>query len=262
MTPATQKPIFSGFVIQPVDPEVVHGDRGDEITWEKVNPGGGQFPLDHLLDDFCRLAYAQPEEMAAFVARYAVPEVDGFEVNDSWVRSMRSGRVSIRAIRDAARAVAAARRIGAGLVSRQPGDSRDWLDLQTGFGVGFVHHQDPEDQTDWKIQREDFAQYLSAAFEKWGVSMQVDWLGSRGLAFVPHTESFMGGLLVMLAREVGAEGQYRCDVCGTRVPRRRAPAPGEHVYCDRLECKREQQRRNQAAWRERKRQEEANHGKH
>ena len=106
-----------------------------------------------------------------------------------------------------------------------------------------------EEFDDWAIGRERYASWLSVLFSVTDVSARADWVGMRGLALEPAAGSLLGLIAILLAREVGADGQYECDACGARVFRQRPPRAGESVYCTRPECKREQQRRNQARWR-------------
>lgn len=235
------------------------------IRWTSNNLEWRSPGIDGLLQSFCDLEKATPDEMAQFVARHGAPEVEGFEVTEGRasnpqglrVDAARSGHLPVEGLRLHARGISAARRVGAALVTRRPGEMADWLDLQI---FGWHWSVDPEDWDDWKLGRERFAGWVSDLLGHGGVRLEADWLGTRGMALEPVAETFVGVIAVLLAREVGAEGQYQCDSCGALVYRKRAPLDGEAVYCDRPECKTEQKRRNQANWRARKR-EESNRGK-
>ena len=226
-------------LVRPVDPKA----SDSRVTWSGLE----QVPdcsLESLLDDFCALAQAEPDEMAAFCLCYAIP--DGLRV----VVTAEDGGLSVRGLRRAARAIAAARRVGAALVTRRPGSRKDWMDMQgTGLGGWVV---EPDDWDDWKLGRERFSRWLTKLLQETGTNVRADWLGTRGLGVEPEIGSFMSLVATLLAREVGAEGQYTCDSCGRPVYRARPPRTGERVYCDLPECKREQRRRNQASWRARK----------
>lgn len=263
MTPETQRGVWAhGRWVRPRNPVA------DElrVTWAEsyADDEAPPFGLDGLLDEYCALAQAEPDEVAEFVSRYGVPEVEGAEASEGResnpfgfpVQTMRAGSVPIAALRRHAKAVQAFRRLAAALVVRQPGDRADWVSvvnrLTLGDGVFLV---DPEDLDDWKLGREHLARLLTLLMEEADVGLEADWLGTRGLALEPRVGTFVGLVAVLLAREVGAEGRYECDACGSGVLRNRPPRDGERVYCRRPECKREQQRRNQRKYRARKRME-------
>lgn len=245
--------------MRPRDPFVTpdEGHIAWEVAWSSDDaPAWG---IDGLLDAYCSLARSQPEEMAAFVAEYGVPEVRGYEVSEGVhgplglrAQTMQAGRIPIRELRWHARAVDAARRVSARLVMRRCGEASDWVailnDLDPGAGL-----RGRDDLGDWKLERELFTACLSDLLETGRVGMLADWLGSKSLALEPVARSFVGVIGLLLAREVGAEGAYVCDSCGAHVARARPPRSGERVYCERIECKREQRRRNQAAWRAKQR---------
>lgn len=115
---------------------------------------------------------------------------------------------------------------------------------------------EPDDWDDWKLGRERFARWLTEVLIDCDVNPYVEWRGARRLAADQHAGTLLGIIAILLVREVGAEGEYACDNCGSPVVRDRAPQQGHGVYCTRPECKREQQRRNQAAWRKRAKQRE------
>ena len=233
------------------------------LSWATTHPGWpDDWPgTEHLLDDFCDLAQATPDEMAAFLTRYGAPEI-GEPFSDGSdnplgapVASRRAGTLGVTRLRRYARALAAARRIAADLSSRRVGELADWLELQEVLGWAWTVPKDEWD--DWKLGRERFARWLTEVLHRSGASVVVEWVGRRGLAVDPSTSTLVGLMWIMLAREVAGERGYVCDSCGSRVQRARPPREGEAVYCDRPECKREQRRRNQAKWRASKRAQEA-----
>lgn len=252
MTPATQELLWTPWGSQwtfPIDPTA----DDSRITWQTSVPEGwpDEWPgIGMLLDDFCDLERAQPAEMAAFVARYGAPELG----KDQWLSrgGGSSGWLSVSALREHARAFSAARRLGAALVMRRPGDREDWFRLD-GAGIPTRGARTMwSDLEDWKLGRERFADWLTLLMRELDVATTAQWRGVRGLALDPSPGTLLGAIALLLAREVGAEGQYVCDSCGASVQRVRPPREGEAVYCDRAECKREQKRRNQAAWRAKK----------
>ena len=164
--------------------------------------------------------------MAAFIVRYAVPELYGSELtDDSSVRSRRPGRVAVRSVRRFARGVAASRRVAADLVVRRPGDLADWRDMQE---VGrFVWGPARDDLDDWKLGRERFAQWMTKFLDDAGMTVRAEWRATRGLALEPSPTSLLGVVALLLSREVGAEGAYSCDSCGSSVYRSRPPRAGQ-----------------------------------
>ncbi len=201
MTPATQREIWgTDTLLRPRVYEVTD----EAVTWSEVEPVAPTLELDTLLDDFCDLANAHPEEMAAFMVRYAVPELYGSELtDDSSVRSRRPGRVAVRSVRRFARGVAASRRVAADLVVRRPGDLADWRDMQE---VGrFVWGPARDDLDDWKLGRERFAQWMTKFLDDAGMTVRAEWRATRGLALEPSPTSLLGVVALLLSREVGAE---------------------------------------------------------
>lgn len=249
MTPSTQRTIWTtsaGDWVYPRDPIA----QGDRITWETTWPTvpEGWPGTERLLDDFCDLERATAAEMAIFVGRYGMPElragVDA-EVAEGQGRAMRSGWISVDALREHARAFSAARRLGAGLTSRLPGDPEDWVSLQ---GVGI--HTKTADVTNWMLGRERLTYWLTELFRETQVGSAVEWVVDHAhLRLYPSPDTLLGAIALLLAREIGTAARYKCDVCGQSVERGRPPKDGERVYCDRPECKRERNRRNQRAWR-------------
>lgn len=236
MTAASRRETPIKGIVIPCDP--IADDR--HIRWTEVweTPPEGHWPgTAHLLDDFCALAHAEPGVIAEFVAAYGVPEL----------RGSLAGSVRVRSLRRQARAIAAARRASSHLVGRRVPDAADWAEMS--WADGFTEVVDPDDARDWRLERERFARWLSRVFAKTGVTAEALWLGQRGLAIEPTHGGLLGLIAILLAREVGAVGAYSCDSCGAEVFRARAPRPGERVYCARPECKREQHRRNTAAFR-------------
>ncbi|MDI6912213.1 hypothetical protein [Nocardioides sp.] len=261
MTPATQEELWfrGGRIIRPQDPTAQDGD----IVWSREHDDAPASPgPDDLLDRYCRLAIATPEEVAEFIAANGLPEVGGFKGTDGKEPDWRQqfpddpGRVPANRIREHARAVAAARRVGAALVARRPGELDDWLDAHRFLNPSERRATRPawlqQELGNWSFERERFAGLVSDFLAASGVYTGVNWSDYKRLAIVPVRSTFLGAIALLLAREIGAEERYSCASCGAPVDRRRPPREGESVYCDRPECKREQQRRNQAAWRAKK----------
>jgi hypothetical protein len=264
MTPATQRPVWArGRWDRPRNPSPTAD--GSAVGWTESwavdeHPA---FDLDPLLDDYSALSQAEPEEIAAFIARYGVPELASLETTDGSesnplrapVQTKRAGSILVGDVRRHARGIAATRRLAASLVTRHTGDPADWADAWKWLvPSGGIRVMDREDLDDYKLCREHFADLLSDFLAEGDVLTRAEWPGGgRRLALGPEAGTFIGALGILLAREVGAEGQYICTSCGARVTRNRPPRKGEKVYCDRVECKREQQRRNQARWRAKKR---------
>ncbi|ABL80104.1 MULTISPECIES: hypothetical protein [unclassified Nocardioides] len=264
MTPSTQEEIWfrAGRIIRPKDPVV----RDGNVIWaEEYDGKAPRAPgPDDLLDRYCRLAIATHEEIAEFVALNGLPEVGGFvmlgeEKAPDWRQRFpdEPGRVPADRIREHARGVAAARRVGAALAGRRPGDQADWLDMHRFLNPGKRRLASRpgwlgQELGDWSLERDRFAGLVSDFLASTGVYTGVNWSDYKRLAIVPVSSTFLGAIALLLSREIGAEGRYACSSCGSPVDRRRPPRAGESVYCDRPECKREQQRRNQAAWRAKK----------
>lgn len=241
MTPATQREIRFYGTVHPKDVIV----DGGSLTWSPLEKSAPPqtWSITTLLDDFADLERATDDEMATFVSRYGLPEVSTSDDRDR--------RLSINVLRRAARGVAAARRVGAALTTRRHGALEDWMEMQHVLGNTWV--VDPDDWDDWVLGRERFAEWITWWMREAGVTNFADWRGSRGLSLEPESATLFGVIAILVSREIGSEGMYECAACGTLHPRRRAPLDGESVYCDRPTCKREQQRRNQAAWRAKKR---------
>lgn len=269
MTPAEQQGVW-GFGRWARPSNATATETHIEWTESWVDTEGPEWGIEGLLDAYCALASAQPEEMAAFVNIYGAPEIGGMTVTEGResnpfgfaVQSRRAGSIPVRELRWHARATEAARRIGALLVMRRCGDRDDWADVVNhlvphyrGIRVGIM-----DALGDWKLEREFLARVITDFLEDAQVYIGADWLGARRLAMEPRTGTFVGVIAILLAREVGAEGAYQCDCCGARVDRSRPPRRNERVYCSRAECKREQRRRNQAAWRAKKAEKEARDG--
>jgi len=227
------------------------------LSWTRENTGTAGWPgTDELLERFMRLRDADPEEMANFVGEYGAPElcqhgrpdhhdaVGGracpFAGEDQGQRS-----ISITHLRRAARAFAAARELGQQLRVRRAGDPRLWADLQLLLLSG-------SPGGDWCRGRRLLAKWLTTLLAECDVRPLARWPGgAMSLSVVPEARGLLGVLAVLLQRDLQAGADYTCDICHSPVPRKRAPRPGEGVYCDSPGCKREQSRRNQAAWRAR-----------
>ena len=218
------------------------------ISWTEVQLEHTQTrDHDEVLDDYCALAAAQPEEMAAFMVEWGVPRLRGTVPGDV----DHSGKVPVGELRRHARAVGAVPP-GRALAVRRPGDPNDWTEAAGIAPKSFTITPDADEIDDWKLGRENFDRLLTTFLVESRVSVRAIWRGSKALAIEPATPTLLGAIALLLAREVGVAGEYTCDNCERKVYRSREPREGESVYCDRPECKREQQRRNQAKWRAKK----------
>jgi hypothetical protein len=225
--------------------------RLEELTAEELTAG-----TDTLLEDFLALASADPDQMAAFMDRYGVLELCGehgrpvdhdegafcpfLEVDDG----QRFG-VSVQHVRRAARAFADLAQWGHSTrlgLKRRPGSGMDAQMLVGGFIRG-------SNLTD----RDRIAEYLTILNRQTGVRPLVTW--DKRLSFTFAAGGLLGVLTILLTREIASRDDvsYNCSVCGFLVARKRPPKPDEAVYCAKASCRTEQQRRNQAAWRARKR---------
>jgi hypothetical protein len=226
--------------------------RAEELTEEDMKAG-----TNTLLEDFLALASADPEEMGAFMRLYGVLALCGahgrpneHEQGDFCPWLMDDGRfaVSVQAVRRAARAFADLHQWGNALRNNQrppAGSGMDTQRLLPGFLVGrhVTDHQ-------------RIAHYLTRLNRETGVRPLVTW--DERLSVTYAAEGLMGVLTILLTRKIQAPGalSFKCSVCGDLVDRgngSRPPHPDEAVYCPKESCKREQRRRNQAAWRARKR---------
>lgn len=228
--------------------------RAEELTAEDLTVG-----TDTLLDDFLALASADPEQMAAFMARYGVLELCGehgrpdrhdegafcpfLEVDDG----QRLG-VSVHHVRRAARAFADLAQWGQSARDAQKVSPRRGVDIQM-LLPGILSRTMSE--------RERIAYHLTRLNRETGVQPLVTW--DKRVSFTFEAGGLLGVLSILLTREIAARRDerddlvYTCSVCGIAVPRGRPPQPDEAIYCTEKSCKREQQRLNQAAWRARKR---------
>lgn len=215
--------------------------------------------LDVVLADFKALAAADPPDMGAFIERYGLLSIcahgyiDGHdqETEGGWCAPLDvDGRpgVKVRHVRAAARAFLALADWGrtARLGLKRPDVGMDIQSLLSGiprFG----------DAT----EREQIAWYLTRLNREAGGQRLITW--DKRLSITYEADGLMGLLADWLTREIaaGEDRTYRCSVCSVEVERVRPPQPGEPVYCTKPSCKREQKRRNQAAWRARKRAEGA-----
>ena len=229
--------------------------RSEELTEDDLTAG-----TDTLLEDFLALASADPEQMAAFMARYGVLELCGehgrpdghdegafcpfLEVDDGRRRG-----VSVHHVRRAARAFADLAQWGRSTrlgLKRRP---HSGIDAQMLLG-GFLRGRNVTD-------RARIAEYLTMLNRQTGVRPLVTWDKRVSVTFA--AAGLLGVLSILLTREIAARRDpnddltYTCSICGVPVARGRPPQPDEAIYCTEKSCKREQQRRNQAAWRARKR---------
>ena len=262
-TPTTHRGIWVESVALPTD--LVTTDsviswsqaktRSEELTADDMAAG-----TDTLLEDFLALASADPEQMAAFMARYGVLELCGehgqpdehdegafcqlLEVDDG-----RRLGVSVQHVRRAARAFADLAQWGHSTrqgLKRRP---RSGIDAQMLLG-GFLRGRNLTD-------RARIADYLTMLNRQTGVRPLVTWEKRVSVTFAAN--GLLGVLAILLTREIAARRDeqdeliYTCSVCGVPVTRGRPPQTDEAIYCTEKSCKREQHRRNQAAWRAHKR---------
>jgi len=215
------------------------------IDWSHLEAFDDDWPgTESLLSDFLALAAADPEEMASFVSRYGILELCEAHGRPMWHAVEASpGHLSVRHVRRAARAfeawVAAGRRLKQHNQATQSPDVQLFLD--GGFWAG-------------GYGRRELAEELTQLYRDAGVRPLVRWPPRLMLAATFEGIGLVGVLATLLVRTVASrdEVSYRCDNCGHLVERGRPPQPDEAIYCDRAECKREQRRRNTAAYRARK----------
>lgn len=252
MTPATQTELYvhRGGITRPKDPIA----RDGWVRWSTLWDGDAPLsPVDELLPDYCALASATGDDAAAFVAKWGVPELEGGQADATGMpQSLPVARLYEHAL-----AVAAARRIGDALASKQLGDSADWRHVAYLLNPlkrkGQMSPQMSQELgTSWQLEREHFGALLTDAMRGAGVGTVANWVDQDRLTLTPGAQGLVGVVMLLLAREVGSGRQYTCSSCSAPVIRRRPPQPGERVYCSEPQCKREQRRRNQAAWRARK----------
>src|SRR5438132_566532 len=112
MTPATHQTIWSAEPVRLARSVSVVEDS--KLEWTDLAEAGDGWPgIDGLLDAFCDLADAQPEEMAAFLETWGVPELcvehgqPDFHDEDAGYCSgvLEAGSLSVRHLRQAARGI-------------------------------------------------------------------------------------------------------------------------------------------------------------
>ena len=214
---------------------------------------------DTLLEDFLALASADPDQMAAFMARYGVLELCGEHGRPAWhdegaycallvVDDGQRFGVSVQHVRRAARAFADLVQWGQSARDARKVSPRRGRDIQW-LLPGILSRTMSE--------RERIAYHLTRLNRETGVQPLVTW-DSR-VSFTFEACGLLSVLSILLTREIAARRDehdaliYTCSVCGVAVPRGRPPQTDEAIFCNEKSCKREQQRRNQAAWRARKR---------
>ncbi len=252
-------PVWSSAPVQvPTDLAVV-----DDLwlRWADVKSAGDDWPgVGDLLDDFGALAAADPNGMAAFVGSYGVLELcgehgkpDGHTIDDTGMycamrRDAGHTLLWVWSIQRMATGVAAARRIGRDLSNGKLGSATDWTNLQMLTRQAFRR---PEY---YKQGRRFFGEILTTYLRDCRVRPLVRWDESRPRPqMTVEADGLIGVIALLLRREVASGAlAYQCTVCGDLVERARAPRDGESVYCDKAECRRAQQRRNQAASRARR----------
>lgn len=246
--------------------------NGSHLSWSEVLPATDQREtvVGDLLKDFLKLESATPDEMATFLEVYGVPEIcqHGYPDRHKWawaadkkVRDMPKepycrfaeieGQPAIWSVhvQQVARAFASASRLGVALSVRHEGDEADWLNLQDAVSW----HWGPSSlDGDWTKRRDVLADWLTDVLRGCGVATLARWTPRTRLTVIPEADGLIGTVALALAHEVGQRDGFLCSVCGTAVDRVRPPREGEQVYCSKLACKREQQRRNQAKWRAKK----------
>jgi hypothetical protein len=224
--------------------------RSVELTEDERAVG-----TDTLLEDFLALASADPDQMAAFMARYGILELCGehgrpdghdeggfcpfLEIDDG-----ARFAVSVQHVRRAARGFADLAKWGHSQRQGRKRPPRSGMDAQMLVG-GFVRGN--------VTDRDRIAEYLTALNRQTGVRPLVTW--DKRLSVTFEASGLLGVLAILLTRDIAARDDltYACSVCGFPIGRKRPPLPEEAVYCTKESCKREQRRRNQAAWRARKR---------
>lgn len=241
-SPSTRRGIWtSGALVRPTG--VTASDS--RIDWGDVEAFGDDWPgTESLLDDFVALAAADPEEMADFVSRYGLPELCAQHGRPIWhADEAAPDHLWVRHIRRAARAfdgwLTAGKRLK--VANQTTPSPHVGLFLGGGAWVG-------------GYGREELAEELTQLYRDAGIRPLVRWAPGSRLALTTEGVGLMGVLSTLLLRAVAArdEVSYQCDNCGDLVERGRPPQPDEAIYCDRAECKREQRRRNTAAYRARK----------
>lgn len=234
----------------------------DEATlvWDEPREFDDSWPgPDGLLDRFCELESALPEEMAAFLMTYGLPELcyqhgqpdyhKGAEADCPVSKGETWTSLSVRHLRIAARAYSAVRRASARLAIRQCMEPDDYRYLQA-FRPGFLVTKDRS----FFMQRTYLAEYLTWLFAASGIRHLASWpRGTKQPQLSFEVDGLLGLLTLLLWRDITGDRVYRCDACGMPVERLRPPREGEGIYCVEPACRREQQRRNQATYRARQR---------
>jgi hypothetical protein len=260
VTPATHRGIWIEGLVRPTDLVVTDSviswtrvKRTAQMTEDEREGFGG---TDTLLDDFLALSSADPEQMGAFMARYGVLELcgahgrpDGHDDGGCCPFLEVDGGfgVYVSHVRRAARGFAALEQWGQAVRDgrkRPSGVLVDTQKLLPGFDLG------PDDNA---TDRARLAEYLTMLNRQTGVQPLVKW-GKR-LSVIYAAGGLLAMLAILLTRQIAARSDltYSCSVCGLLVERTRPPLLDEAIYCTGDSCKREQRRRNQAAWRARKR---------
>ena len=262
-TPATHRGVWVESVTLPTD--LVPTDS--VISWSRagssglVRMRGGEWTdanlagTETLLSDFIDLAVADPEQMAGFMRRYGILELcgehgrpDGHEEGTYCpfldVEDGQRVGVLVRTVRRAARAFADLRQWGQAIREGWKPPAGSGHDVQL-LMPGILSRTMSE--------RERIAYHLTRLNRETGVRPLVTW--DERLTVNHAAGGLLGVLAILLTREIMAPGvrSFRCSVCGDLVDRGRPPQPDEAIYCTKESCKREQRRRNQAAWRARKR---------
>lgn len=279
MTPASRNPIESSPFYLPEEVDVVDVVGGRLLAWEAA-PDDAEITFrggDDLLPEFMALSTAEPSEMAAFLETYGVVEIcrHGMPDMHPFIKRPKlrgsapdpvipptycqlltdaGGRpaIAVDHLRRAALAFVGAQEAALALSARRIPESRSWEAMSRLRSYGRPM------ENDYRACRRQLAEWVTGMLSDCGVDVFADWAGER-LNVTYKASGLLGTLTLLLAREIGQGETYTCDICGTPVDRVRPPKNDEGVYCDKPACRREQQRRNQAAWRARKR--EQTHGK-
>jgi len=231
-----------GGVVRPLALEVTDS----RLSWDQVQPAGEDWPgTEDLLSGFIALSSADPEQMGLFVERYGIPELCAAHGRPMWHEpGCRVDDLRVHSLRSAARAISDLLDAGIRLKSKQ--QAKQSVDVQRLLGRG-----------GWVggYGREELAEDLTDLFRDCGWNVLVRWPVQKSLSVVSAVPGLLGVVARLLVQTISSrdEVSYRCAVCQDFIIRKRPPRPDEAIYCDRPACKREQRRRNTAAYRARKR---------
>lgn len=243
VTPSTHRGVWvEGGVVRPLKIEVTDS----LLSWGQVELAGEDWPgTEDLLSDFIALSSADPEDMGLFVQKYGIPELCAAHGRPVWHEPgcHVGGGLRVHSLRSAARAISDLLDAGIRLKSHQQAEQS--VDVQRLLGRGF-----------WVggYGREELAEELTNLYRDCGWNVLLRWPAQKPLSVVSAVPGLLGVVARLLVQTITSRSEvdYRCDVCQESIIRKRPPRPDEAIYCDRPACKREQQRRNTAAYRARK----------